>query len=329
VVISLRLFLSSLLGFAIQLAATNPPATSYTIQTVAGSDFAVDGAAALTAVFSQTEGIAVDSSGAIYIADADGNRVRKVRPDGRIQTVAGNGVAGFSGDGGPSNTAVLSHPYGVAVDAQGNLYIADLGTARIRKISIDGTIRTVAGGGTIAPGGTGDGGAATSAQLLQPRYIAVDLDGTLSISDFGAHRVYRVTPGGILTTLAGTGDKVTTIAGSGMTPHFGGDNGPATAARLHTPSGLALDDSGNWYIADTANNRIRKVRPSAIITTIAGTGDAGSKGDNGPAVLAQLNGPRSVAVDSQHNIYIADSGNNIVRKITPGGINSYCPTTGK
>jgi sugar lactone lactonase YvrE len=114
--------------------------------------------------------------------------------------------------------------------------------------------------------------------------------------------------------------KVTTVAGSGATPYFGGDNGPATAARLHAPSGLAVDDSGAWYAADTANNRIRKITPGGIITTIAGTGDAGSKGDNGPAVLAQLNGPRSVAIDSQHNIYIADSGNNGVRKITPGGM---------
>jgi uncharacterized protein (TIGR03437 family) len=434
VVTPVRLLLSSFLSLASLLAAANPPATSYTIQTVAGGDFGVDGASALAAVFSQTEGIAVDSSGAIYIADADGNRVRKITPDGRIKTIAGNGVAGFAGDSGPSNTALLSHPYGIAIDAQGNLYVADLGNARVRKISTDGTIRTVAGGGTITPGGNGDGGLATGAQLLQPRDVAVDPDGTFYISDFGAHRVYRVTPGGILTTVAGTGSagfsgdsgsaqlaqlkspaglasdtngalyiadsannrirrvyqgvittvynvtgptglaisptgilyiaasgylgtqfkgmggipsardvaldhagnlyattgqyvrkitsdgKVTTIAGSGATPYFGGDNGPATAARLHTPSGFAVDDAGNWYIADTANNRIRKIAPSAIITTIAGTGDAGSKGDNGPAVLAQLHAPRSVAVDSQHNVYIADSGNNSVRKITPGGI---------
>jgi len=434
VVIPLRLLLSSLLVLGSPLAAANPPATSYTIQTVAGGDFGVDGTSALAAVFSQTEGIAVDNSGGIYIADADGNRVRKITPDGRIQTIAGNGVAGFGGDSGPSNTALLSHPYGIAIDAQGNLYVADLGNSRVRKISTDGTIRTVAGGGTITPGGNGDGGPATGTQLLQPRDVAVDPDGTFYISDFGAHRVYRVTPGGILTTVAGTGSagfsgdsgaaqlaqlkspaglasgtngalyiadsannrirrvyqgvittvynvtgptglaisptgtlyiaasgylgtqfkamggipsardvaldhagnlyattgqyvrkvtsdgKVTTVAGSGATPYFAGDNGPATAARLHTPSGFAVDDAGNWYIADTANNRIRKIAPSAIITTIAGTGDAGSKGDNGPAVLAQLNAPRSVAVDSQHNVYIADSRNNSVRKITPGGI---------
>src|SRR4029077_282845 len=195
------LLLSSLLVLGSPLAAANPPATSYTIQTVAGGDFGVEGVSALAAVFSQTEGIAVDNNGAIYIADADGNRIRKITPDGRIQTMAGNGVAGFAGDSGPSNTALLSHPYGVAVDAQGNLYVADLGNARVRKISTDGTIRTVAGGGTIPPGGNGDGGPATSAQLIEPRNVAVDLDGTLYISDFGVHRVYRVSPAGILSTV--------------------------------------------------------------------------------------------------------------------------------
>lgn len=429
-----RLLRFSLMGLAQFLAAANPPAAAYLIQTVAGSDFAADGASALAAIFSQTEGIAIDSSGVIYVADADGNRVRRINLDGSIQTVAGTGVAGFAGDGGPSNAAMLSHPYGVAVDPQGNLYIADLGNGRVRKISSSGTITTVVGGGSIVPGGDGDGGLATSAQLQEPRNVAAEPDGTLYISDFAAQRVYRVTPGGILTTLAGTGKAgfsgdgaasqlaqlnspaglasdsngalyiadsannrirrvyqgvmstvynvagptgvaisptgalciagsgylgtqfkaiaaipsardvaldrvgnvyattgqyvnkvsaagtVTTIAGSGAAPYFGGDNGPATAARLHGPTGLAVDEAGNRYIADTVNNRIRKITPAGIITTIAGSGDAGSKGNNGHATLAQLNGPRSVAVDSQQNIYVADSGNNSIRKITPGGI---------
>jgi uncharacterized protein (TIGR03437 family) len=433
VLIRTRLLLHSLLGLA-ALAAANPQANSYIIQTAAGGDFGVDGASALAAIFSQTEGIAIDSSGTIYVADANDNRVRRINLDGSIQTVAGTGVAGFAGDSGPSKAALLSYPYGTVVDAQGNLYIADLGNARVRKISPDGTIRTIAGGGTIVPGANGDGGPATSAQLLEPRNVAVDPDGTLYISDFGAHHVYRVGPGGTLTTLAGRGSAgfsgdggasqlaqlnspaglasdsngalyiadsannrirrvyegvittvynvagptgvaisptgalyiaasgylgtqfksiggipsardvaldrggnvyattgeyvhkvtssgaVTTVAGSGAEPYFGGDNGPSTSARLHAPSGLAVDDAGNRYIADTANNRIRKITATGIITTIAGTGDAGAKGDNGSATLAQLNSPRSVATDSQHNIYIADSGNNRIRKITPGGI---------
>lgn len=420
-------------GFAPFVASADSPASSYIIQTVAGSDLAPNGAPALSAVLSQTEGITADSSGAVYVADADNNRVRKITVDGKIQTIAGTGVAGFAGDGGPAVAALLNHPYGLALDIQGNLYVADLGNARVRKISPDGTVRTVAGGGTTVPGGNGDGGPAVSAQLLQPRNIAVDPDGTLYISDFGAHRVNQVSPGGILTTLAGTGNagfagdggsaqlaqlkspaglasdgngavyiadsansrirkvyrgvittiynvtaptgvaisstgalyvaaggylgtqfqaiagipsardvaidragnvyvttgqyvrkvtsdgKVSTIAGSGASPYFSGDNGPATAAKLRAPSGIAVDDAGNCYVADTANHRIRKITAAGVITTIAGTGEAGSKGDNGPANLAQLNSPRSVAVDSQQNVYIADTGNSRIRRITPAG----------
>ena len=185
-----RFLLPSFLSLAPFLTAANPPAPSYTIQTVAGSDFAADGSSALAAVFSQTEGIAVDSSGAVCIADADGNRVRKITPGGGIQTIAGTGVAGFAGDGGPSTAAQLSHPYGLAVDAQGSLYVADLGNARVRKISLDGTIHTVAGGGSIAPGGNGDGGPATSAQFLQPRNIAIDPDGTLYLREMPQMAAY-------------------------------------------------------------------------------------------------------------------------------------------
>ena len=415
-------------------AASNPPLNSYLIQTVAGSVASADGSAALDAVFSQTEGIAVDSAGTIYVADADANRVFKLTPDGKIWTVAGTGTAGFSGDGGPAGAAALSRPYGLALDSRGRLYVADLGNARIRRISLDGTIQTVAGGGAVVPGGNGDGGPASGAQLLQPRNLAIDPDGTLYISDFGANQIYRVSPGGILTTLAGTGragfsgdsgaallaglkspaglaldsngalyladsannrvrrvyqgiistvynvpaptgvaigpsgvlyvaaagylgtqfkavggipsardvaldrsgslfattglyvrkvsadGKASTIAGNGAAPYFSGDGGPATGARLHAPSGIAVDEAGNWYVADTANHRIRQISAAGIVTTIAGTGEAGAKGDNGRAMLAQLNAPRSVALDSQHNLYIADTGNNLVRKVTPGGV---------
>lgn len=259
-----RFVLFFLPGFAALPAAADSSASPYIIQTVAGSDFAADGASALTAVLSQTEGIAVDSSGAIYVADADGNRVRKITPDGRIQTVAGTGVPGFAGDGGSSTAALLSHPYGVAVDARGDLYIADLGNARVRKISPDGVIRTIAGGGAIVPGGNGDGGPATSAQLLEPRNVAIDPDGTLYISDFGTHRVYRISPGGILTTLTGTGN-----AG------FSGDGGSAQLAQLNSPAGVASDSNGALYIADSANNRIRKVYQGVITTVYSVTGPTG------------------------------------------------------
>src|SRR6202140_177869 len=220
--------------------------------------------------------------------------------------MAGNGVAGFAGDSGPSNTALLSHPYGVAVDAQGNLYIADLGNARVRKMSPDGTIRTIAGGGTIVPGGNGDGGPATSAQLLEPRNVAVDPDGTLYISDFGAHRVYRVSPGGILTTLAGTGK-----AG------FSGDGGASQLAQLNSPAGLASDSSGALYIADSANNRIRRVYQGVITTVYTVTGPTGvATSPTGVLYMAAsgylgtqfkaiggLSSARDVTIDHTGNVY--------------------------
>ncbi len=174
-----RFFLLGLAGFVssglvpaglvpIMMAAT-PPAKPYTIQTVAGNDLVGDGGPALAAILSQTEGIAV-YKGTIYIADADDNRIRKITPDGNIQTMAGTGAAGFSGDGGPADAAMVDHPYGLAVDAAGNLFIADLGNARVRKISINGTIQTVAGGGLIPAGTNGDNIPALSVQFVQPHF---------------------------------------------------------------------------------------------------------------------------------------------------------------
>jgi len=174
----------------------------YSIQTVAGSDSNGDGGPALNALLSQAEGIAVDRLGNIYVADAADNRVRKITPDGNIQTIAGSGVAGFAGDGGPAAQAVLNQPYGLAVDSSGNLYIADLGNARVRKISAGGSIQTVAGGGGTAAGGSVSA-AAVNVQLLEPRNVAIDSGGLLYISDFAAHTVYKVSPGGVLSTFAG------------------------------------------------------------------------------------------------------------------------------
>ena len=430
-VISSRLFLPLCLGCVSLVADSQTATTTYSIQTIAGTNTVGDGGPALAAIFSQTEGIALDSQGNIYVADADNNRVRKIAPDYTISTVAGTGVSGFSGDGGPATQATLSQPYGLAVDVNNNLYIADLGNARVRELTADGNIHTVAGGGTT-PLGSAIGGLATNAQLAAPRNVAFDPTGTLYISDFGANIVYRVSPAGILTILAGTGASgyvgdggtavtaelnapaglavgsdgsvyiadsgnncirrvsqgaintilavavptgvavsggslyvaasnyvgtlytpfagvpsaldvtvdglgnvylttgqfvveitvagaTTTIAGSGQALYFGGDGGPASAARFHTPSGIASDSQGNKYIADTANNRIREITLAGSIATIAGTGAAGSDGDGAAATLATLNMPESVAVDSKNNIYIADTGNNKVRKITPDG----------
>ena len=178
--VSSRRFASvSLLGaLCLRLTAAAPP-ISYVIQTVAGSENTGDGGPALAAALGQPEGIAVDNAGNIFIADAAGNRVRKVAPDGTIETFAGAGTAGFSGDGGPASAAELNQPYGLALDREGNLYIADLGNARVRKVSNDGTIQTVAGGGSLPAANAGQGGPATSAQLMQPRNVTVDAAGAL------------------------------------------------------------------------------------------------------------------------------------------------------
>jgi hypothetical protein len=249
----------------------------------------------------------VDAAGNLYIADSGNNRIRKVTPGGVISTVAGNGAGGCSGDGGPATSAQLV-PWGIAVDAVRNLYIADYGAGhnRVRKVTPGGVISTVAGNGTY--GSSGDGGPATSAQLQSPSGVAVDAAGNLYFAEYHGCRIRKVTPGGVISTVAGNG------AGG-----FSGDGGPATSARLDRPSGVAVDAAGNLYFADTNNHRIRKVTPGGVISTVAGNGAAGFSGDGGPATSAQLYDPRGVAMDAAGNLYIADYGNDRIRKITPGG----------
>ena len=225
---------------------------SYVINTIAGNGsqgYAGDGGPASAAQFSSPGGIAVDSSGNLYIADSNNNRVRKIS-GGTITTVAGNGTAGFSGDAGPATSAELSAPSGLALDTAGNLYIADYGNQRIRKVPtgvINGAIITVAGSGN-APGGTpGDNGPATSAQLAGPFGVAVDSTGNLYIAD--SDRIRKVA-GGVITTLAGDG-----------VPGFGGDNSPSTGALVASAQGVAVNATGNLYISDSGNNRIRLLAP--------------------------------------------------------------------
>ncbi len=416
---------------------------TYAINTVAGSDWVGDGGPPTSAILLQSEGIATDGSGNLYIADAGDHRVRKVGSNGVIETVAGTGVFGFSGDGGPAAQAQLNSPYGLALDAQGNLYIADLGNARVRRMDVHGTITTVAGGGALPAGGANDGSPATVLALSAPRNLAFDDFGNLYISDFGGARVYQMSPQGSLSTIAGTGvagvsgdngaaqlarlnhpaglafdpqgalyvadsanhlvrriksglitsyaraatptgltfdglgtlyladasagyiavipisgppstiavaaldvsyssglglyastgsavltaggSVPVTLAGGGNLAH--GDNGPAVQARLNHPAGVGFDTAGNIYIADRDNHRIRRVAAAGsghgtsagTIATVAGTGIAGNTGDGGPATSAQLNQPSSVTVDSSGNLYIADTGNAEIRKVTPDG----------
>src|SRR5439155_1671346 len=278
-----------------------------TTSTYAGSGslgFSGDGGPATAAQLHAPGGVALDPAGNLYIADRTNHRIRRVSTDGTIATYAGSGSLGFSGDGGPATAARLNMSLGgVALDSAGNLYIADLLNERIRKVSPVGTISTYAGNGGY--GFWGDGGPGTAAQL-RPRGMALDPAGNLYIADFGNGRVRKVTPGGTISTYAGTG-----------TPGFAGDGGPAIDAQLCFPVGVALDSAGNLYIADSNNNRIRKVTPGGTISTYAGTGLQGFSGDGGPAIDAQLWFPVGVALDSAGNLYIADQENQRIRKVTP------------
>jgi len=277
-----------------------------TIITFAGNGtggYSGDGGPATSAQLRYPTGVAVDSSGNVFIADANNNRVRKVFPNGTIVTIAGNGTAGYSGDGGPATSAELYDPFGVAVDSSGNVFIADSSNNRIREVFLNGTIVTFAGNGTA--GYSGDGGPATSAQLYFPYGVAVDSSGNVFIADTYNNRIREVFLNGTITTFAGNG-----------THGYSGDGGPATSAELHIPSGMAVDSSGNLFIADQGNNRIREVFLNGTIVTIAGNGTAGYSGNGGPATSAKLNSPTGVAIDSSGNIYIADTYNMVIRKVT-------------
>jgi uncharacterized protein (TIGR03437 family) len=285
------------------------------IATVAGSGapgplttFAGDGGQAISASLFAPSGVAVDSAGNLYIADYGNSRIRKVSVSGVITTVAGNGMFRFSGDGGPATAAQLWNPAGVAVDASGNLFIADSINNRIRKVSASGLISTVAGNGNY--GFSGDGGPATAASLRDPQSVAVDGSGNLLIADVTNDRIRMVSAStGVITTVAGNG-------GYGLA----GDGGSATSASLNSPYSVAVDVSGNLFIADAENNVIRKVSPSGVITTVAGNGTAGFSGDGGQATLAQLNFPDAVAVDASGNLFIADDYNFRIRRVSASGI---------
>src|SRR5271157_293376 len=276
-------------------ATTGTPAVGYS----------GDGAAANLAGLVTPFALAVDSSGQVYFAENGDSRIRMINTKGIINTIAGNGTAGYSGDGSTGTAAELNFPTGVAVDSSGNVYIADLVNLRIRKLTSGGTISTVAGNGKYSY--SGDSGQATSAQLNTPQAVASDSSGNLYIADTVNNAVRKVTAAGVISTIAGNG-----TAGSG------GDGGAAASAQLHSPQGIAVDASGNIYVADTQNARVRKISNGAI-NTVAGSGTAGFGGDSGAATSAQLNIPAGLAVDGAGNLYIADFSNNRVRKVTPGG----------
>jgi trimeric autotransporter adhesin len=248
--------------------------------------------------------VAVDSSGNIYISDTNNFRVRKVSPSGLITTIAGNGTKGYSGDGGSALSAQLSQPAGIAVDSAGNVYVADQAANVIRKIS-GGNITTVAGGGSIL----GDGGQATNANLSGPLGLAIDSGNNLYIADRQNSRIRKVTvSSGVISTVAGNG-----------TFGFSGDGSAATSAQIAFPSDVAVDSTGNIYIADLGNHRIRKVTTGGVISTLAGTGAQGFT-SSGPLSSAQFWQPASIAADNSGNVFVLDSGNNRIVKVSTGAV---------
>ncbi|MDP7551708.1 MAG: hypothetical protein QF791_00780 [Nitrospinaceae bacterium] len=274
-----------------------------------------DGAPATSAVLTLVDGVASDPEGNIYISHRSQNRIRKVSPDGIITTIAGNGIAGYGGDGGPALKASLNFPAGLAFH-NGSLYVADRNNHRIRRIHSDGIITTVVGVGE--PDCCGDDGPAVKAMLNLPSDIALDVAGNLYISDRSNNRIRRVDLDGTITTVAGLG-----------APGYGGDYGPAEDALLKYPFGICLDREGNLYIADRGNNRVRKVDSRGIITTLAGDSAHSFDGDYGPATQSSLAYPTDVVVDRKGIVYIADRNNNRIRKIDRLGVITTFMGTGQ
>jgi len=234
----------------------------------------------------------------------------------QLESVAGNGVAGYAGDSGPATAAELNLPANVAVDGSDDIFVADSGNQRIRKIDRGGMITTIAGTGSA--GYSGDGGPARSARLFVPGWVAVDNNGNLYIADTYNNRIRKVDTNGTITTVAGTG-----AAG------YSGDSGPAASALLNGPACVAVDKAGNLYVTDGRNSRIRKVDTKGTITTVAGTGVSGYSGDGGASASALLDEPSGIAVDAEGNLFIADSANHRVRMVDTVGKISTIAGTGK
>jgi hypothetical protein len=290
-----------------------------TITTVVGTGVVGatgDGGPAAAAEINHPRGLALAPDGGFVFADAFGETVRRVWPDGTITTIAGTGYAGFSGDGEPASATDLYLPHGVAFTSTGALLIADTLNQRIREIAPDGTMTTVAGTGV--PGFSGDGGPATEAQIFAPRGIAALPGGGFLIPDSDNHRIRRVSADGTITTVAGDGVR-----------GFSGDGGPATEAELNEPFGVAPTADGGFLVADAGDNRIRRVDADGVITTVAGDGVRAYGGDGGPATAASLSSPHNVAPLPDGGFLIADEGNDRVRRVWPDGTITTVVGTGE
>jgi sugar lactone lactonase YvrE len=278
------------------------------ISTIAGNGtqgFSGDGGPATAAEFHYPNDVSLDGSGNIYVNDYSNDRIRMINTNGIISTAAGNGINGYSGDGGPATAAELGSGWGACCDGSGNIFIPDASNNRIRKVNTAGIITTIAGTGTA--GFSGDGGPATAAQISGPNGVYPDGAGNVYIADYGGNRIRMVNTAGIISTVAGNG-----------TAGYSGDGGQGTAAEINAPTGVCSDGAGNVYIAEYGGNRIRMVSAGGIISTLAGNGAAGYSGDNGPATAAQVNVPARVHITPSGILYVADWNNHRIRKISGG-----------
>jgi uncharacterized protein (TIGR03437 family) len=295
-------------------------AAGQTITNFAGNGtggYSGDNGPATQAEVNRVVGLATDAAGNVYLADQNNNVIRKVSASGVITTFAGTTVAGYTGDGGAATQATLSGPTGVCVAPSGDVYVNDLSNRRVRKVAAaSGIITTVAGTGTAVS--SGDGGAATSAGLILPIRCVVDSSGNLFIVDQGAHVIRKVTTGGTITTYAGVNNS----------PGFSGDGGPATQAQMNNPTADTFDGAGNLYVTDQSNQRIRKIDTSGNITTVAGNGNIAFSGDAGLATLASLDYPGEIVFDSAGSLFIVDTVNEAIRKVTGGIISTVAGTPG-
>lgn len=317
-----RAAVAAAIGIAAGLVAVSPALAlegTDIITTYAGTGAAAstgDGGAATAAGVLGPIGIAATSDGRLVIPEPGANRVRVVAANGVIANLAGTGAAGFSGDGGQAGGAQLDGPRDAAVDANGNIYIADRNNHRIRMIAPSGIITTIAGVGTA--GFSGDGGAATLAELRDPVGVAVDASGNVYIADATNRNVRKVATNGIITTIAGTGASGTT-----------GDGGPATAATFVRPNDVRVNGLNAILVVDTDGRTVRSIAGNGIITTIAGTpGVSGNSGDGGPATAARLSVPIEVAIDPFNNLYISDAGGARIRRVNTAGVISTVAGTG-
>lgn len=277
-----------------------------TIQTIMGLDFEdapVEGALAVETPLHHASDVELDGVGNIYVAGNHAPVVFRVGLDERVSLIAGTGEAGNDGDGGPARAARLTTPFGVVPTTDGGFYVADVDAHVVRLVDSDGVISTVAGDGTA--GYSGDGGPGTLAQLKQPTRLRLDDQGALYIADTGNHVIRRLDTDGVITTFAGTRE-----AG------YSGDDGPAIEARLQSPYDLRFAPDGSLYVADADNDVIRRIDADGVVTTVVGTGVAGFSGDEGSAAACQLNRPSGINFDADGSLWIADTYNHRVRRVS-------------